>query len=100
MESGVEMILSDLTKATERGVPVRNLTGNYLGITQPSALYMIRRELGDKVDLRFYSDKYRSFHPKSYFFHYNNYMGCKSVLPIFPEAFGHQVLSGIIDLVM
>ena len=70
MESGVKMILMDLKAALERGVEIRILTGNYLGITQPSALYLIKKELGDRVDLRFYSDKQRSFHPKSYIFHY------------------------------
>jgi HKD family nuclease len=37
--------------ALERGARVRILTGNYLGITQPSALYLIKRKLGDRVDL-------------------------------------------------
>lgn len=69
MESGVRMILKDLKAALDRGVKIRILTGNYLGITQPSALYLIKRELGDRVDLRFYNDKRRSFHPKSYIFH-------------------------------
>ena len=54
MESGVKLILSDLKGALDRGAKVRILTGNYLGITQPSALYLIRKELGDCVDLRFY----------------------------------------------
>ena len=44
MESGIRMILNDIRNALDRGVPVRILTGNYLGITQPSALYLIRRE--------------------------------------------------------
>lgn len=69
MESGVRMILKDLKTALDRGVQIRILTGNYLGITQPSALFLIKKELGDRVDLRFYSDKQRSFHPKSYIFH-------------------------------
>lgn len=72
MESGVSMILADLRAALDRGVPVRILTGNYLGITQPSALCMIKKELGNRVDLRFYNDRERSFHPKSYIFHYEN----------------------------
>lgn len=38
MESGVKMILKDLQAALDRGVQMRILTGNYLGITQPSAL--------------------------------------------------------------
>lgn len=72
MESGVKMILNDLRAALDRGVRIRILTGNYLGITQPSALFLIKRELGDQVDLRFYNDKERSFHPKAYIFHYEN----------------------------
>ncbi len=72
MESGVKMILKDLRAALDRGVQIRLLTGNYLGITQPSALFLIKRELGDRIDLRFYNDKGRSFHPKAYIFHYEN----------------------------
>ena len=70
MESGVKMLLEELDHALNRGARIRILTGNYLGITQPSALYLIKRKLGDRVDLRFYSEKNRSFHPKSYIFHY------------------------------
>lgn len=70
MESGVKMLLKDLKDALDRGVSIRLLTGNYLGITQPSALYLIKKELGDRVDLRFYNDNTRSFHPKAYIFHY------------------------------
>ncbi len=77
MESGVRMILKDLRAALDRGVKIRILTGNYLGITQPSALYLIKKELGDRVDLRFYNDKRRSFHPKSYIFH------CKDMSEIY-----------------
>lgn len=73
MESGVRMILEDLKAAVGRGSRIRILTGNYLGITQPSALYLIRAELGDQVDLRFYNDPSRSFHPKSYIFHYKKF---------------------------
>ena len=73
MESGVRIILKDLKSALNRGVSIRILTGNYLGITQPSALYLIKKELGDEIDLRFYNDKNKSFHPKSYIFHYKNH---------------------------
>lgn len=69
MESGVKLILNDLKEAIDRGVRVRILTGNYLGITQPWALRLIKSELKDKVDLRFYSVKNKSFHPKAYMFH-------------------------------
>lgn len=83
MESGVRLILKDLKAALDRGVQVRVLTGNYLGITQPSALYLIKQELGNHVDLRFYSDKERSFHPKAYIFHYESkseiYVGSSNI---------------------
>ena len=45
MESGVRMILKDLKSALDRDVQIRVLTGNYLGITQPSALYLIKKNL-------------------------------------------------------
>lgn len=73
MESGVNMLLEELENALKRGARIRILTGNYLGITQPSALYLIKRKLGNRVDLRFYNEKDRSFHPKSYIFHYADY---------------------------
>ena len=34
MESGVRMLLNDMKRALDRGVRIRILTGNYLGITQ------------------------------------------------------------------
>ena len=73
MESGVKMLLGELDDALKRGAKIRILTGNYLGITQPSALYLIKHKLGEQVDLRFYNEKNRSFHPKSYMFHYKDY---------------------------
>lgn len=73
MESGVRMLLGELDNALKWGAKIRILTGNYLGITQPSALYLIKHKLGEQVDLRFYNEKNRSFHPKSYMFHYKDY---------------------------
>ena len=39
--------------------------------------------LGNQVDLRFYNEKERSFHPKSYIFHYKNegemYIGSSNI---------------------
>ena len=69
MESGVKMLLNDLKDALDRGVNIRILTGNYLNITQPSALYLLKDELKNKVDLRFYNNPKKSFHPKAYMFH-------------------------------
>lgn len=67
------MLIKHLGNALKRGAKIRILTGNYLGITQPSALYLIKRKLGNQIDLRFYNEKNRSFHPKSYIFHYEDY---------------------------
>jgi HKD family nuclease len=69
MESGVRLLISELEEAVKRNVPIRILTGNYLGITQPSALYLLAQKLSGKADLRFYNEPERSFHPKAYFFH-------------------------------
>lgn len=69
MESGVKMILDDLEEALNRGASIRILTGNYLNITQPQALYLLKDKLKDRVELRFYNVKNKSFHPKSYIFH-------------------------------
>ena len=69
MESGVKLILQDLKEALKRGVKIRILTGNYLKITQPQALYLLKSELKDQVDLRFYNNPNKSFHPKAYMFH-------------------------------
>ncbi len=74
MESGVKIILPYLREAIQRGVKVRILTGKYLGITQPAALYLLRREFGENIQLVFYNpSSEQSFHPKAYFFHYENY---------------------------
>lgn len=69
MDSGVKLLLQDLKEALKRGVKIRILTGNYLKITQPQALYLLKSELKDKVDLRFYNNPNKSFHPKAYMFH-------------------------------
>ena len=70
MESGVKLLINDLKQVADNGVRIRILTGNYLNITQPQALYLVKDALGDKVDLRFYNIKNKSFHPKSYIFEY------------------------------
>ena len=73
MESGVRLMLPDLLAAADRGARIRILTGTYLNITQPSALYLIRKEMGDQADLRLYNEPDRSFHPKAYIFHFGTY---------------------------
>src|SRR5665648_309293 len=66
MESGVKLLIKDLEEAVHRGVEINILTGKYLNITQPQALYLIKSKLGENINLRFYSDVNKSFHPKAY----------------------------------
>lgn len=66
MKSGVELIINDLKNSNKK---IRILTCSYLNITQPEALYLLKSELKDNLDLRFYNVKNKSFHPKAYIFH-------------------------------
>ncbi len=72
MESGARLIAPCLKKAAGRGVVTRILTGCYMSLTEPPALYHLLDVLGDKVEIRFYSDRLRSFHPKAYIFDYED----------------------------
>ena len=70
MESGVWLLQPELKEAAANNILIRILTGNYLNITQPQALYLLKDTLGDNVDLRFYNISNKSFHPKAYIFEY------------------------------
>ena len=72
MTTGVKLVIEELAAAVERGASLRILTGTYLSITQPEALYLLKSKLGDSFELRMYNDKFRAFHPKSYFFRFDN----------------------------
>ncbi|MGL5411362.1 DEAD/DEAH box helicase family protein [Cetobacterium sp.] len=74
-ETGVRLLKKDLIFAREKGARIRVLTGNYLGITEPSALYLMKDILGEDCDMRFYKDSKRSFHPKAYIFQYEGGQG-------------------------
>ena len=83
MESGVRMLVEELRPLAERNVSIRILTGNYLGITQPSALYLLKGEFRERIDLRFYNEPSRSFHAKAYIIHHEGsngiYVGSSNV---------------------
>ena len=70
MESGVRLLEEDLKLIKEKNIPIRILTGNYLNITQSQALYLLKDIFGEQVDLRFYNERKRSFHPKAYIVDY------------------------------
>ena len=80
------MLLQELENTLKRGAKIRILTGNYLGITQPSALYLIKRNSVTELILEFYCEKGRSFHPKSYIFHYADHSELTLDRPIFQEV--------------
>lgn len=42
MESGVRLLIEDLNEAVKNGAALRILTGNYLNITQPQSLYLLK----------------------------------------------------------
>lgn len=73
MVSGIKLVLDDLKTAAAKGVSIRIMCGNYLNITQPEALYLLKDALGEWLDLRFYNVPNRSFHAKAYFFRYRDY---------------------------
>ena len=83
MESGVKLLKDELKEVVNKNIPIRILTGNYLNITQPQALYMLKDIMGDKVDLRFYNVPNKSFHPKAYIFEYEKggdlYVGLSNI---------------------
>lgn len=72
MESGAKMIASHLQEAARRGVDIQILTGKYLSITEPSAIYYLIDKLGDQLDIRFFANNLLSFHTKAYLFEYEN----------------------------
>ena len=65
-ESGARLLAPELKSAAQRGASLRLLTGRYLSITEPSALYCLMHELGTAIDMRFYNGSVEAFHPKAY----------------------------------
>ncbi len=67
-ESGIRLILEDLKYAVNNGTKVQILTGCYLGITEPSALYLLKLCFGNSIEIRIFKHNDISFHPKTYIF--------------------------------
>ena len=69
--SGLSLLLGNLRDALRRGVRLRILTGDYLGITRPDALRQLLRladEHAELTPLLFEVAEGRAFHPKAYLF--------------------------------
>ncbi|WP_028309584.1 hypothetical protein [Desulfitibacter alkalitolerans] len=58
MESGTKLITPLLKDALNRGAEVQIITGTYMSITEPSAIYYLFDKLGDNLNIRFYSDRF------------------------------------------
>lgn len=69
MESGVRLLKPHLKRAAERNAEIQILAGDYLHITQPSALRLLL-EMGKGVEVRMWKSGGSSFHAKAYLFDY------------------------------
>jgi len=56
MESGARLLGNQLAGAAAKGTPIQILTGKYMAITEPSAIYHLYNVLGNNVDIRFFSN--------------------------------------------
>jgi len=76
--SGLKCLLPALEEAVERHVSIKILTSDYLYITDPIALRMLKSIMREKVDIRVFETKQRSFHMKAYIFirQDNKQQGC------------------------
>lgn len=72
MDSGIKTMREVLDDLKARKVKVRLLTSTYLNITSPTALYRIKKEYDDVFEIQIFNDSSISFHPKAYFFHYED----------------------------
>jgi superfamily II DNA or RNA helicase/HKD family nuclease/diadenosine tetraphosphate (Ap4A) HIT family hydrolase len=71
LESGIDLLEGHLQDLLDRGGNIRFLTGDYLGITDPSALSRLvdlRATAMAQFDLRVFETGGVSFHPKAYIF--------------------------------
>lgn len=70
--SGISLILPALRAADQAGRKIRLLCGTYMGITEPTALLILRKELSPRAELRLFASQEISFHPKCWMFHLPN----------------------------
>ena len=72
LQSGLDLLEEHLRDLLARGCLIRLLTGDYLGITDPQALYRLldlREAVGNRFSLRIFESGDISFHPKAYIFY-------------------------------
>jgi superfamily II DNA or RNA helicase len=64
-ESGAKLIVP-LLKDMSEDTHITLITGRYLNITEPSAIYYLKQQLGNRITIKFYDKNVVSFHPKVY----------------------------------
>ena len=72
IESGWHLLGAHLQDLVERGGRLRFMTGTYLGVTDPRALFELldlQTQFPDQVELRVFEADEQSFHPKAYLFY-------------------------------
>ena len=72
LRSGLDLLEEHLQDVLDRGGRIRLLTGDYLGITDPQALFRLldlRERADNRFDLRIFESGGISFHPKAYIFY-------------------------------
>lgn len=69
MDSGIKLLLPSIESAIERGAKIEIFTSDYMGVTQPNALYRLfpLTQKGLSI-LIYHQEPMFSFHPKAYFF--------------------------------
>lgn len=74
MESGVRLLAPHLKEAIERGAEVKLLAGDYMFVTQPSALRLLL-SIDPSIEARIWRSRGTSFHPKAYLLDYDQGQG-------------------------
>jgi superfamily II DNA or RNA helicase len=76
MQSGIKLLMPHLKDLIDRGGKLRIITGDYLDVTDPSALQMLidLKMMGeaDQTELYVFETRGTSFHPKAWLFRYKN----------------------------
>ncbi|WP_081982747.1 DEAD/DEAH box helicase family protein [Cetobacterium sp. ZOR0034] len=79
-DSGLKLLIPELTKARSEGKSIKILTSDYMNVTEPNALYRLLDIPGVKI---FKNPEKPSFHPKTYIFKNKNnveiYVGSSNI---------------------
>jgi superfamily II DNA or RNA helicase/diadenosine tetraphosphate (Ap4A) HIT family hydrolase len=78
LESGLRLIEPHIVDLLDRGGRLRILTGDYLGVTEPHALFRLidlEERYPTQTELKVFEAGSGSFHPKSFIFHFRENKG-------------------------